>query len=152
MLRKGGCLPHPEVAERVNALTTTRMTGPTWMQGAPRLPPLTSCLMDTVKIVLLSFISLFLRCMLEFGDHVQWQIDNKGEFYKKKSPSVSIQFLFLNVFYTYKHSNYAVTHPLFNHMFQTLSFSIGRVRNARDADMSVTFFVILFSLFTDILI
>ena len=30
-------------------------------------------------------------------------------------------FFFLDVFYTHQHSNYAVTRPLFNYMFQELS-------------------------------
>jgi len=40
----------------------------------------------------------------------------------KKNPSVSKYFLFLNVFYTHSQLHYALTHPLFNYMFQMLSF------------------------------
>ena len=34
-------------------------------------------------------------------------------------PVSAYNFLFLNMFYTRQHSNYAVTHPLFNYMFQS---------------------------------
>jgi hypothetical protein len=53
-------------------------------------------------------------------------------------------FLFLNVFYTHKHSNYAVTHPLFNYVFQSYLCSIGRVRNASDADIFYFFLTFWF--------
>jgi len=54
------------------------------------------------------------------------------------------------VFYTHKRSiNYAVTHPLFNYMFKSYLWSIGRVRNASDAD--VCYFSVFFSFFTDMI-
>jgi len=43
------------------------------------------------------------------------------------------------MFYTHKHSNYAVTHPLCNYMFQALSLLHWQVRNASDADISLIF-------------
>ena len=64
-------------------------------------------------------------------------------------------FFFLNFFIlTDTQLNYAVTHPLFNYTFQNHLCSIGGVRNASDADISVIFrgFCLFVCLFTDILI
>jgi len=46
-------------------------------------------------------------------------------------------FLLLDMFYTHKHSKYAVTHPLFHYSFKSYLRSNSRVRNAIDADVSV---------------
>jgi len=60
------------------------------------------------------------------------KVDNKNKF------PVSA-YSFLNMFYTHKQLIYAVAHPLFNYMFQIYLCSIGRVRKASDADISVIF-------------
>jgi len=65
-----------------------------------------------------------------------------------KIPLVRIYiFFFFNMYYNHKHSNYAVTHPLFIYMFHIYLCSIGSVRNASDADNSVIFRNSFFSVY-----
>jgi hypothetical protein len=63
-----------------------------------------------------------------------------------KVPVTAYNFFLLNMFYTHKHSNYAVTHPLFNCMFQKFFAPLAGL------EMRVTQIFLLFSFFYDILI
>jgi len=58
--------------------------------------------------------------------------------YQKQVPLSAYIYIICFTF-TNTQSNYAVTHPLFNYMFQIYLCSIGKVRNASDADISVIF-------------
>jgi hypothetical protein len=70
----------------------------------------------------------------------------------KKVPMSAYNFFFLNLFYTHQHSNKLCsnTHYLII-CFKMYLCSIGRVRNASDADIYVIF-PLLFFFFTGILI
>jgi len=48
-------------------------------------------------------------------------VPEKKSYPKKKVPVSAYNFFFLNMFYTHKHSNNAITHILFNYMYQKLS-------------------------------
>jgi hypothetical protein len=52
---------------------------------------------------------------------------------------VPVSAFFFDMFYTHKHSNCTLTHPLFNYTFQKVSLLQGRAKNASDTDISVIF-------------